>query len=48
MDIREDFCAVSALNAILSNKNIAEVKIEHGKIAVVEIKRELKYPVREK
>lgn len=42
MDIRDNKEAVEAINAILKNKGIAEIKVEHGGIAVVEITRKLK------
>lgn len=44
MDIRDNKEAIEAINAIIKNKGIAEVKIEHGGIAVVEITRKLKTP----
>lgn len=34
--------AVKAINAILNNRGIAEVKIERGEVVVVEISRTLK------
>lgn len=46
MDIKKDEVAVHAINAILENKGIAEVKIERGNITVVEIKRTVKTPRR--
>lgn len=44
VDVRKNTIAIEAINAILSNDGIAEVKIEKGGIAVVEIKRTLKTP----
>jgi len=42
LNIEENKEAIEAINAILKNKGIAEVKMERGGIAVVEITRKLK------
>lgn len=42
-----DSGAISAIEAILKNKGIAEVKYERGYLYVVEISRKVKYPLRE-
>nr|DAE12287.1 MAG TPA: hypothetical protein [Siphoviridae sp. ctMgg26] len=42
MDVREHGEIISAINAILNNKGIAEVKQEKNGLSVVEIRRTLK------
>lgn len=42
MDVREHSEIISAINAILNNKGIAEVKQEKNGLSVVEIRRTLK------
>ena len=34
---------VETINEILRNRNLAEVKIENGKVVVIEIRRKKKY-----
>lgn len=42
LDVRNMPDVVSAINAILNNKGIAEIKQEKASVTVVEIKRTLK------
>ena len=42
IDIRQAEEALNAINEILRKGSVFEGKIEHGKIAIVEIKRTLK------
>lgn len=44
LDVKEMPNVVNAVNAILNNKGIAEIKQEKGGVCVVEIKRTVKTP----
>lgn len=48
VDIRRNEKAVEAINDILSNGGIAEVKFEPRGLTVVQIERKVKHPPKEK